>query len=38
MIRQLCDQAIWLDHGELVMRGTVAEVAAAYAGLPSAAV
>ena len=38
MIEKLCDRAIWLDHGELVMSGSVAEVAAAYAGCPSAAV
>jgi lipopolysaccharide transport system ATP-binding protein len=38
MIEKLCDRAIWLDHGELVMTGTVPEVAAAYAGCPSAAV
>jgi len=38
MIQKLCDRAIWLDHGELIMSGSVAEVTAAYAGCPSAAV
>ena len=32
MIQELCDQAIWLDHGEAVMTGGVAEVMEAYAG------
>jgi len=36
MVRALCDQAIWLDHGELIMRGTVAEVTEAYAGRQTA--
>jgi len=31
-IRELCDQAIWLDHGELIMTGAVDKVLAAYAG------
>lgn len=30
MIQQLCDQAIWLDAGELVLSGTVKEITAAY--------
>jgi len=38
MIHELCDRAIWLDHGELIMSGTVAEITAAYAGCQSAAV
>jgi len=33
MIRELCDRAIWLDHGELVMEGTVEKVLQAYAGI-----
>jgi ABC-type polysaccharide/polyol phosphate transport system ATPase subunit len=37
MVQQLCDRAIWLDHGELIMSGTVVEVMAAYAGCQSAA-
>jgi ABC-type polysaccharide/polyol phosphate transport system ATPase subunit len=36
MVQKLCDRAIWLDHGELIMSGTVAEVTAAYAGRQSA--
>jgi len=37
MIQELCDQAIWLDHGELVMTGGVAEVMEAYAERPTTA-
>lgn len=32
MIQQLCDRAIWLDAGELVMTGSVKEVVQAYSG------
>lgn len=32
MVQQLCDKAIWLDHGEMVMSGTINEVLSAYAG------
>ncbi len=32
LIRQLCDRAIWLDHGELMLSGPVDEVLEAYAG------
>ena len=32
MVQRLCDRAIWLDGGELIMGGTVDEVAAAYSG------
>jgi len=32
IIQQLCDRALWLDHGELIMSGSVAAVSAAYAG------
>ena len=32
MIQQLCDRALWLDHGELIMSGSVANVSAAYVG------
>ncbi|MBV8902864.1 MAG: ABC transporter ATP-binding protein [Acidobacteriia bacterium] len=35
MIRELCDRAIWLDHGELVTEGSVDKVLAAYAGTQS---
>jgi len=31
-LHQLCDRAIWLDHGELMMDGPVQEVIAAYEG------
>jgi ABC-type polysaccharide/polyol phosphate transport system ATPase subunit len=31
-IPELCNQAIWLDHGELMMSGPVNEVIAAYLG------
>lgn len=30
MVRALCDRAIWLDHGALVMSGKVSEVVDAY--------
>lgn len=29
-IEQLCDKALWLDHGAPVMQGTAKEVCAAY--------
>jgi lipopolysaccharide transport system ATP-binding protein len=32
MVQQLCDQAIWLDHGQVVMSGAIAEVMEAYSG------
>jgi ABC-type polysaccharide/polyol phosphate transport system ATPase subunit len=38
MLKNLCDQAIWLDHGELVLSGPLSDVAAAYAGKQSATV
>ena len=31
-IQQLCERAIWLDHGQLMMDGPTNEVIAAYAG------
>jgi len=31
-VQSLCERALWLDHGELVMDGVAAEVAAAYEG------
>jgi ABC-type polysaccharide/polyol phosphate transport system ATPase subunit len=37
MVQQLCDRAIWLDHGELIMSGSVFEVTEAYAGRAAAA-
>lgn len=36
VVQNLCDRAIWLDHGELIMSGAIAEVTAAYAGRQSA--
>jgi len=36
LIRQLCDRAIWLDHGELLLSGTVTDVLEAYAGRQTA--
>jgi len=38
IIQELCDRAIWLDHGELVMTGRVREVMEAYTGHKTAAV
>ncbi len=32
MLLQLCDQAIWLDHGQLVASGKIQDVIAAYEG------
>jgi ABC-type polysaccharide/polyol phosphate transport system ATPase subunit len=32
MVQQFCDQAIWLDHGELIMAGSVSDVTLAYSG------
>jgi ABC-type polysaccharide/polyol phosphate transport system ATPase subunit len=37
MVQQLCDRAIWLDHGELIMSGSVFDVTEAYAGRAAAA-
>jgi lipopolysaccharide transport system ATP-binding protein len=37
ILQQLCDRAIWLDHGELVTAGPVGEVIEAYAGRRTAA-
>jgi ABC-type polysaccharide/polyol phosphate transport system ATPase subunit len=31
-VQQLCERALWLDHGEVVMDGETARVAAAYEG------
>ena len=38
MVQQLCDKAIWLDHGEMVMSGEIAEVLEAYNGRGALAV
>ena len=32
LVQKLCDRALWLDHGELMMDGPVAEVIGAYEG------
>lgn len=32
MIQQLCNRAIWLDHGDLLLDGTASEVTDAYQG------
>jgi len=32
MVQQLCDKAVWLDHGEMVMCGEIGEVLEAYNG------
>ncbi len=34
MVQQLCDRALWLDHGELMMNGSVRQVIDAYQGQP----
>jgi ABC-type polysaccharide/polyol phosphate transport system ATPase subunit len=34
-VQQLCNRAIWLDHGQLIMSGDVHEVTEAYAGRPT---
>ncbi|MGA2588351.1 MAG: ABC transporter ATP-binding protein [Bryobacteraceae bacterium] len=36
IIQTLCDRALWLDHGELILSGSVADVSAAYAGQQTA--
>jgi ABC-type polysaccharide/polyol phosphate transport system ATPase subunit len=37
-VQMLCQRALWLDHGELVMDGDAAEVVAAYEGGPRVSV
>src|SRR5215467_5624699 len=37
MVREMCDRAIWLDHGELMMAGRIGEVIEAYEGYKSTA-
>jgi lipopolysaccharide transport system ATP-binding protein len=32
-VREMCERAIWIDHGELMMEGDVASVLDAYGGL-----
>jgi ABC-type polysaccharide/polyol phosphate transport system ATPase subunit len=36
MVQELCDSAIWLDHGELMMSGRISEVMDAYRGFTTA--
>jgi len=37
MVREMCDRAIWLDHGELMMTGQICDVIEAYEGHASTA-
>jgi len=32
ILTQLCDRALWLDHGQLMMDGKAADVLQAYSG------
>ncbi len=34
-LRELCDTAIWMEHGQVKMQGEIEEVLRAYKGLPS---
>jgi ABC-type polysaccharide/polyol phosphate transport system ATPase subunit len=36
-VAEVCTRAIWLDHGQLMLDGPVAEVLAAYQGIAAAA-
>ena len=36
IVKQLCDRALWLDQGQLVMDGTPEEVVQLYEGRPLA--
>jgi lipopolysaccharide transport system ATP-binding protein len=38
MVQELCDKAIWLDHGEIVMSGLISDVMEAYNGRHTIAV
>ena len=38
MVQHLCEKAIWLDHGEMVMSGKIADVVEAYNGRGALAV
>jgi ABC-type polysaccharide/polyol phosphate transport system ATPase subunit len=38
MVQELCDDAIWLDHGELMMNGRLRDVVQAYEGTRAATV
>ena len=37
MVQKLCDRALWLDHGSVLMTGPIQEVTEAYAGHGAAA-
>lgn len=37
-IRDLCDRALWLDHGEPIMYGELCEVLAAYQGVSASSI
>jgi ABC-type polysaccharide/polyol phosphate transport system ATPase subunit len=37
-LRQMCDRAIWLDHGQVILEGQPEEVFAAYQGRPVSSV
>ena len=37
MVREMCNRGIWLDHGELMMDGTIGDVIEAYEGYKSTA-
>jgi lipopolysaccharide transport system ATP-binding protein len=36
-VQELCDRAIWLDHGELIMSGRIRDVIEGYEGHRDAA-
>jgi ABC-2 type transport system ATP-binding protein len=35
LIREMCNKAVWMEHGKILLRGAVDEVLAAYAGSAS---
>jgi lipopolysaccharide transport system ATP-binding protein len=35
MLLEICDQGIWLDHGEVVLQGPIRDVIEAYEGRPA---
>lgn len=36
LVQEICTRGLWLEHGKVVMDGSVAEVLAAYGGPPEA--
>jgi lipopolysaccharide transport system ATP-binding protein len=38
MVQELCDKAIWLDHGEIMMSGGISEILEAYNGRQAIAI